>query len=186
MEIQDTGIPGCHLLQGRVLGDQRGTFFKVFHEPEFAALGLRTDWQEEYFSVSTRGVLRGMHFQVPPADHTKMVFCLTGAVLDVVLDLRLGSPVYGKPFAFELDARNGNGLYIPEGCAHGFVAVTETAGMYYKVTSIHSPEHDAGIHYQSIGFDWPVENPAISARDEHHPSLDEFKTPFVFGTTKDA
>lgn len=180
MEIEDTGIPGCHLLKGRVLGDQRGTFFKVFHGPEFEELGLRTDWREEYFSVSAQGVVRGMHFQVPPADHTKMVFCLTGAVLDVVVDLRAGSPAYGQPFAFELSAQNGRGLYIPSGCAHGFVATTTTAGMYYKVTSVHSPQHDAGIHYDSIGFDWPIAEPIISERDQRHPRLQDFSSPFLF------
>lgn len=180
MEIEPTGIPGCHIVQARVLRDPRGTFVKTFHAPRFAELGLRTDWREEYFSVSAGGVVRGMHFQTPPADHAKLVFCLTGEVLDVVVDLRRGSPAFGRVEAVSLSADNGRGLYLPTGCAHGFVALSEAAGMYYKVTSVHVPDHDAGIAWDSIGFDWPVEAPSLSDRDRRHPRLADFDTPFAF------
>jgi dTDP-4-dehydrorhamnose 3,5-epimerase len=180
MDIEPTGIPGCHLLQAKVMRDLRGTFVKTFHTPRFEELGLRTDWREEYFSISTQNVVRGMHFQTPPADHAKMVFCLTGEVLDVVVDLRLGSPTFGHAQGFTLSAENGRGLYLPTGCAHGFVSMSETSGMYYKVTSVHSPEHDAGIAWDSIDFEWPVRNPALSERDSKHPRLANFVSPFVF------
>ncbi|WP_173426293.1 dTDP-4-dehydrorhamnose 3,5-epimerase [Sphingomonas hengshuiensis] len=180
MDTEPTDIPGCYVLQAKVLGDPRGTFTKTFHMPRFEELGLRTDWREEYFSTSAKGVVRGMHFQSPPADHAKMVFCLTGEVLDVVVDLRRGSPAFGKALGFTLSAENGRGLYLPTGCAHGFVSMRDASGMYYKVTSVHAPDHDLGIAWDSIDFDWPVRAPALSARDAAHPRLSDFTTPFAF------
>lgn len=180
MDIEPTDIPGCHVLQTRVLRDPRGTFVKTFHQPRFDELGLRTDWREEYFSVSAAGVVRGLHFQVPPADHAKLVFCLTGEVLDVVVDLRRGSPAYGCARGFTLSGENGRGLYVPTGCAHGFLSRAEGSGMYYKVTSVHSPEHDAGIAWDSIDFDWRVASPELSDRDRRHPALADFDSPFTF------
>ena len=180
MEIAHTDIPGCYLVQARVTRDERGSFTKTFHAPRFAELGLRTDWQEEYFSTSARGVVRGLHFQVPPADHAKLVFCLMGEVLDVAVDLRRGSPAYGRAFGVRLNAKNGRGLYLPSGCAHGFLSVSEMSGMYYKVTSVHSPEHDAGIAWNSIDFDWGVVDPLLSPRDRNHPALADFDTHFTF------
>lgn len=180
MDIESTDIPGCYVLQARVMHDVRGSFVKTFHTPRFEELGLRTDWREEYFSISAPGVIRGMHFQLPPEDHAKMVFCLIGEVLDVVVDLRRGSPAFGKAHAFTLSAANGRGLYLPTGCAHGFVSVGGTSGMYYKVTSVHSAAHDAGIAWDSLGFDWPVDTPILSDRDGRHPALADFDTPFIY------
>jgi dTDP-4-dehydrorhamnose 3,5-epimerase len=180
MDAEPTAIPGCFVLHGRLLRDARGTFLKTFHAPRFAELGLRSDWREEYFSASVRDVVRGMHFQLPPADHAKMVFCLTGEVLDVVVDLRVGSPAYGTAIGVTLSGENGRGLYLPTGCAHGFVSRAETSGMYYKVTSVHAPEQDAGIAWDSIGFGWPVRAPELSDRDRRHPALADFASPFEF------
>lgn len=180
MNIEPTDIPGCHIVQANVLRDTRGTFVKTFHSDRFEELGLRTDWREEYFSTSVRNVVRGMHFQNPPADHAKMVFCLVGEVLDVVVDLRVGSPTFGRSVGFTLSAENGRGLYLPSGCAHGFVSRTDLSGMYYKVTSVHSPEHDAGIAWDSIDFDWGVADPVLSPRDQAHPKLPDFQSPFMF------
>jgi dTDP-4-dehydrorhamnose 3,5-epimerase len=179
-EPQATAIPGCHLIRCRRVEDPRGSFMKTFHEPSFREHGLRTDWKEEYCSTSRRGVIRGMHFQVPPADHCKLVFCLDGAVVDVILDLRRGSPAYGRHQSFSLTGENGLGLHIPSGCAHGFVSTTDVATMYYKVTSVHSPEQDAGVAWNSFGFDWEVDEPLLSERDRSHPALADFESPFVY------
>lgn len=181
MLVEDTEIPGCHVLQAMPIRDERGTFTKTFHAPMFENAKLSTDWTEDYFTVSAQGVVRGMHFQLPPAAHAKMVFCLTGKVLDVVVDLRRGSPAFGRALGFELSADNGRGLYLPVGCAHGFVSLSDTSGMYYKVTSVYSPEYDAGIAWDSIDFDWPIANPSLSARDRTHPAFDDFESPFTFG-----
>lgn len=180
MDIVPTNIPGCYVLGTSVLRDPRGTFVKTFHTPCFEELGLRTDWREEYFSTSAVGVVRGMHFQLPPAAHAKLVFCLTGEVLDVVVDLRRESPAFGMATSVTLSAESGRGLYLPTGCAHGFVSRADHSGMYYKVTSVHSPEHDAGIAWDSIGFDWQVAAPLLSDRDQRHPALVDFDSPFVF------
>lgn len=178
MEIQDTAIAGVKLLKVPVFTDVRGGFVKSFHAPTFERLNLRTDWREEYFTVSAKNVVRGMHFQEPPAQHTKLVFCVTGRVLDVVLDIRTYSPTFGEAISVELNPDNGVGLYIPVGCAHGFLSLTDDSVMYYKVTSVHVPDHDRGIAWNGFGFDWPVANPILSARDLGHPALADFSSPF--------
>lgn len=180
MKIEATDIPGCFLVRAGRGQDARGSFVKTFHADSFEAAGLRTDWRETYCSASHRGVIRGMHFQLPPADHAKLVFCTAGQVVDVVLDLRRGSPTFGQHRAFRLDEAEGVGVYIPTGCAHGFQSLSESSTMDYKVTSVHSPEHDAGISFDSFGFEWPIDAAILSDRDRRHPGFDAFETPFRF------
>ena len=180
MRIEETGLPGCRLVNGGRSVDARGSFFKTFHRDVFAAAGLRTDWAEAYCSTSVRDVVRGMHFQLPPTDHAKLVFCTAGQVLDVVLDLRRGSPTYGQYRAFQLDDQAGAGVYIPSGCVHGFLSLSASSTMQYDVTSVHSPSHDAGISWAGFGLEWPVERPVMSERDRNHPPLADFDTPFSF------
>lgn len=175
-----TRIPGVFLVRSPLAKDARGSFLKLFHEPSFAAAGLRTDWRESYCSCSAGGVVRGMHFQTPPADHAKLVFCLDGDVLDVVLDLRRGSPTEGQAIGVPLSGDDGVGVYIPSGCAHGFAGLSERSTMLYMVTSAHSTEHDLGVSWDSFGFDWPVADPLLSDRDGRHPRVDDFHSPFVF------
>ncbi|RRV12934.1 dTDP-4-keto-6-deoxy-D-glucose epimerase [Stutzerimonas xanthomarina] len=178
MELQETGFAGCFELQGNVFKDIRGSFVKTYQHDIFAALGLSTDWKEEYYSVSGKDVIRGMHFQTPPADHAKLVYCLQGEVLDVVLDLRVNSPTFLQCLSFRLSPQQGNSIYIPSGMAHGFLSLTEGSVMQYKVTSEYSPRHDAGVLWSSIDFDWPVDKPVVSTRDEQHPVLTKFISPF--------
>lgn len=173
-------IPGCFEIQPKVIGDHRGHFVKTFHAPSFLDLGLETHFVEEFYSVSKRGVLRGMHFQIPPEDHVKLVYCAGGSVLDVVVDLRRGSPTFGRHTGVTLSAEKGNMLYIPKGLAHGFVCLTESALMMYKVSSVHSPAHDAGIRFDSAGIQWPGADWILSARDQGLPALDEFESPFSY------
>lgn len=180
MKLVETAIPGCYEVLCNSFQDKRGKFTKTFHQPEFEVCELRTDWKEEYYSVSARDVLRGMHFQTPPCDHAKLVYCLQGEVLDVVVDLRLGSPCFGQCQSFRLSPQKANSLYIPSGIAHGFLSLSENSVMQYKVTSIHSAEHDAGILWSSLDFEWPVDTPILSSRDEQHPRLDEFASPFHY------
>lgn len=180
MEFEQTAIEGCVLLRPRSIEDDRGRFMKTLHVDAFKSVGLRTDWREEFVSRSKQNVVRGMHFQTPPADHAKLVYCLSGAVLDVVVDLRKGSPTDRAIFSTVLDERGGLGLYIPSGCAHGFLALSEESLMLYKVTSVHAPDHDSGIAWDSLGFDWPVNDPIVSDRDRQHPKLAHFASPFEF------
>lgn len=180
MEFAELGLAGAWLVQPRIVADTRGSFVKTFHAPTFAARGLRTDFVEEYYSTSVVGVIRGMHFQLPPSDHVKLVTCLAGDVLDVVVDLRHGSPTAFRHRAIRLSAQSGMGLYLPSGCAHGFMSLSETSTMLYKVTSVHDPARDAGIAWDGIGFSWPNAQPQLSERDTRHPALADFVSPFRF------
>lgn len=119
-----------------------------------------------------------MHFQRSPADHVKLVCCIEGAVKDVVVDLRKNSATFGKHCVFSLSAEKANMLYIPKGVAHGFLTLSERAIMLYNVTSVYSPENDKGILWSSCGIDWQCDAPIISARDQTHPTLAEFDSPF--------
>lgn len=178
MELIPTRLQGCFQVRPFFARDDRGSFVKTFHAARFAELGLPVTWREEYYSTSKKGVIRGMHFQTPPHDHEKLVYCVQGRVLDVVVDLRRKSPTYGRHVAVELDAAKGLGLLIPKGMAHGFLALTDDVLMAYKVTTTYSPAHDAGIHWNSLGLDWGIDQPIVSSRDLAHPSLGDFVTPF--------
>lgn len=177
LQREDLGLPGCFEIKPRLLADARGYFLKTYHEEWFRQLDLRTDWREEYFSSSRRGVIRGLHFQTPPCQHAKLVTCVAGEVLDVILDLRKG-PTYGLVASRRLSSRSPSMLYLPEGIAHGFLACSEEAVLHYKVTSVHSPAHDQGILWSSVPFEWPVQAPVTSPRDAAFPPFQDFDTPF--------
>jgi len=179
-ELIATAIPGCHEIRTRRLDDSRGRFVKIFNREAFATVGLATDFAEEYYSVSHRGVIRGLHFQTPPMDHAKLVYCVAGRVQDAVVDLRVGSPGQGRHLVVELSAEAGNMLYIPSGLAHGFCVLSESATLVYKVTSVYSPDHDAGIQWDSAGIPWAERKPILSGRDRSHPALADYSSPFVY------
>ena len=176
--LKPSAIQGCFELQPKVLDDARGRFVKVFQEHAFAELGLETVFVEEYYSVSHQNVLRGMHFQLPPMDHVKMVYCVQGEVMDAVIDLRVDSPTYGQHALFELNAEKANSIYIPKGMAHGFCVISKQATMVYKVSSAYSLEHDAVILWNSSGIPWPENDVILSARDQHFLAFDKFVSPF--------
>ena len=178
--VLPSSIPGCHEILPRVVDDERGRFVKVFHGEAFRDLGLEANFAEEYYSRSRKGVVRGMHFQLPPADHVKLVYCVEGDVFDVVSDLRVGSPTFGESATFVLSASKANLVYIPRGLAHGFCVMSEAATLVYKVTSVHSPRFDAGILWNSVGINWPVESPILSERDRGFAPLSRFDSPFVY------
>lgn len=179
-KLSPAPIPGLCEIQSRILADSRGRFVKTLHRDQFADLGLRSDFAEEYYSRSGPRVLRGLHFQVPPAEHIKLVYCIQGEVWDVVLDLRKGSPTYLQHAVFELSAEQGNMVYIPAGCAHGFCVPRGEAVLVYKVTSVYSPQHDQGILWNSADIPWPLTNPLVSERDSLFPALAEFDSPFKY------
>jgi len=180
MNIQPTMLPGCYELQPNVFTDFRGKFVKVFHEEIFSSSQLETNFTEEYYSVSHQKVLRGMHFQTPPYEHTKLVYCPLGKVMDVVVDLRVGSPTYGKFASFELSEEKANIIYIPPGLGHGFYVLSETAILIYKVTTLYHPKYDSGILWNSIEIPWPDQQPIVSARDSEFVSLADFVSPFQY------
>jgi len=169
----DQPLPGVHLLQPKVFKDARGDFVKTYHDGAFRDLGLDFRPVEEFYSTSRKNVIRGMHFQLPPYDHAKLVYCIRGRVLDVLLDLRSGLPSYGKVAAAELSGRNRRQFYIPSGVAHGFLALEDDSVMVYKTTTVHTPTHDAGVRWDSFGFDWHCSAPTISDRDRKFQTLAE-------------
>jgi dTDP-4-dehydrorhamnose 3,5-epimerase len=173
-------LPGCFEIRPCVLEDHRGRFIKIFHKPSFAAQGLELDFVEEYYSHSHQNVIRGMHFQNPPHDHAKIVYCVHGTVLDVIVDLRLGSPAYGQSLSLILDSQKSNYLYIPKGLAHGFCVLSESATLIYKVSSNYEPNFDTGIAWDSIDIKWPTDNPILSERDLSFVALKNFQSHFVY------
>lgn len=180
MQLHSTKIPGCFELELNVFKDQRGRFVKTFHEDIFASHQLETHFAEAYYSYSTQNVLRGLHFQIPPQDHTKMVHCAQGEIIDAVVDLRVGSPTYGQFEVFELSAEKGNSAYIPPGLAHGFYIVSETALVIYQVSTVYAPEHEQGLLWNSAEIPWPSPNPIISEKDQGWKTLADYESPFVY------
>jgi dTDP-4-dehydrorhamnose 3,5-epimerase/CDP-3, 6-dideoxy-D-glycero-D-glycero-4-hexulose-5-epimerase len=177
MRVLQELLPGCFLLQSQRFEDSRGLFVKTYHEELFKSLGVSLEIREEFYSVSRRDVLRGMHFQLPPHAHDKLVYCAKGTVKDVLLDLRKG-PGYGKSVSVELCGESAHLLFIPIGIAHGFAVLSDEALMLYKTNTVHAPQADSGIHWDSFGFDWGVTAPILSARDQKHHSLANFLSPF--------
>ncbi len=177
-DIAKTTLEGAYLITLDAFEDNRGSFIKTFAETPLQEAGISFTLRESYFSLSKKDVIRGMHFQTPPHQHAKIVFCPQGAILDVIVDLRKSSPTYGQYFAQELSAENHKAYYIPEGFAHGFKSLTDDAMTYYLVSSEYSREHDTGIRYDSFGFDWEVKEPIISLRDLSFVGLGEWEGVF--------
>jgi dTDP-4-dehydrorhamnose 3,5-epimerase len=180
IEVIATAIPGCFELRPTVKRDPRGFFSKVFHRPLWRDLGLQTEFAEEYSTYSLPWTMRGLHFQTPPMEHDKVVLCLKGNAFDVAVDLRRGSPAYGRHISVNLSSMQSNALYLPAGVAHGFCVTGEECLLYYKLTSVYSPEHDAGIRWDSAGIPWPMTDPLLSERDQYLPRLEDFDSPFLF------
>jgi len=177
---EQSEITGCLQLIPNKFSDLRGSFVKVFHKDYFKDLGLETEFVEDYYTESIHGVIRGMHFQSPPFDHNKLIYCVNGEVFDAILDLRVGSPTYGKASTFTVSAKLGNCLYVPKGLAHGFCVLSEKATLVYKVSSVHSISHDSGIHWNSANIEWPSLKPIISQRDMGFQDLASFSSPFKY------
>lgn len=184
MQIKHTKISGCFELQPVVFNDERGVFVKTFLQSIFTEFELETNFTEEYYSLSHQGVLRGLHFQLPPVDHTKIVYCAFGEILDVVVDLRVGSPTFGQYELFQISSEKANMIYIPHGLAHGFYVVSEKAILVYKVSTEYSPKHDSGILWNSLGIPWPNQMPIISKRDSQFLPFSKLESPFVYNRRK--
>lgn len=178
MKIKETGIAGCYLVEKKSSGDSRGEIHEVFDNIDFMNNGMKLKIGEVLFSTSAANVLRGMHFQVPPKATAKLVTCMSGAIYDAVIDLRKKSPTYLSKFAVKLSEDDGQMLFIPEGLAHGYYSYSDQTQILYVTSGVFSPEHDSGISWQSVGIDWPADNPVISERDQRLAPLDRFDNPF--------
>ena len=192
MEIIKTDIDGAVILEPRIFKDARGYFFESFSQREFDEKVGHVEFVQDNESMSSYGnesmssygVMRGLHFQRPPFTQAKLVRCVRGKVLDVAVDIREGSPTYGRHVAVELTEDNHRQFFIPKGFAHGFAVLSETAVFQYKCDEFYHPEADGGISIldQSLGIDWriPTEHAILSEKDTKHPLLRDFETPFVY------
>lgn len=178
MKIRKTSIEGLFLIDLFHAEDNRGGFVKTFHASSLNKVGLDTDFKESFYSNNNKGVIRGMHFQIPPHDHHKLVYCNHGSLIDVVLDIRKDSPTFGQFASIELSGDNHRALYLSKGLAHGFESLEDHTMMTYLTSTEHAPEHDRGIRFNSFGKKWQNENPIINQRDLDWPSLEQFDSPF--------
>lgn len=178
MNVIETPIKGLLIIETVNFQDNRGCFQKLFNSNYFQDNNLETNFKEFYYSVSSKNVIRGMHFQLPPYDHVKLVYVSKGHIKDVVVDLRKSSDTFLQPFSIEINDTEGKYLYIPKGLAHGFLSLEDGSIVNYAQTSCYSEEHDCGVAYNSINFDWKIKTPILSVRDLSFKKLEDFNSPF--------
>jgi dTDP-4-dehydrorhamnose 3,5-epimerase len=177
MEIKERKLKGVFEVQLKPIGDHRGFFMRTFDLNVFNHYGLNKVWMQENHSRSTqKGIIRGLHFQLPPFSETKLVRCTRGAVLDVFVDLRKDSPTFGQWDAIELTEENKKMIFIPRGFAHGFCTLSEESEVQYKVDNFYSPENERGLLWNDsdVGIDWPTQNPILSEKDKKNMTFKEF------------
>ena len=180
MEKVATDIKDCFILKLNLIKDERGAFIKTYSETLYNKLIISFEAKEEYFSISKKDVIRGFHFQVPPFDHDKIVYCPQGNVLDVIVDLRKGSDTYLKHVKVMLSDKEPLLVFIPKGCAHGFYSFEDNSVMVYKVSTEYAAEMDKGVHWNSFDIFWPTpfDEYIISERDSNLPRFSDFDNPF--------
>ena len=183
IEVKKTDIEGVLIIEPKVFGDARGYFLESFNAKEFAEkTGLNINFVQDNESMSSYGVMRGLHFQNPPYTQSKLVRCVKGAVLDVAVDIRKGSSTYGKHVTVELTEDNNRQFFVPRGFAHGFAVLSETAVFQYKCDNFYAPQADGGISIldDSLGIDWkiPTDKALLSEKDTKHSLLKDFDSPF--------
>lgn len=183
MDVIETALEGVVIIEPKILGDTRGYFFETFSQREFDEKVRKINFVQDNESMSTYGVMRGLHFQRPPFTQSKLVRCVKGAVLDVAVDIRKGSPTYGQHVAVELTEDNHRQFFVPRGFAHGFAVLSETAVFQYKCDNFYAPQADGGISIadESLGIDWkiPAEKVLLSEKDALHACLKDFDSPFT-------
>jgi len=180
MELIETGIKDLWIIKPRVFEDPRGYFFESYNQQSFARHGLNMNFVQDNQSLSHRGVLRGLHFQAPPHSQGKLVRVITGAVLDVVVDIRKGSPTFGRHFAIELNEEEKTMFYVPEGFAHGFATLRDHTIFSYKCTQVYHKESEGCLLWNdpALGIDWKLESPLLSEKDLLGIPLKDLQSPF--------
>ena len=174
MIFEESKLKGVFIISNFNAVDDRGLFVKTFNKNAFNEANIDMEIRESFFSISNKNVIRGMHFQLPPHDHEKLVFVTLGKIIDVVVDLRKNSPTFQQHITVELSAENKKSIFIPKGFAHGFKSMEDNTMTVYNVATEYNPTADAGIHYDSFGFNWQIPNPILSKRDLEFQSLNEF------------
>jgi dTDP-4-dehydrorhamnose 3,5-epimerase len=175
-------IPGLVLIKPQVFDDGRGFFLELYKHSDFATAGIQEHLVQDNYSKSAKGVLRGLHYQKNPKAQGKLVMCIKGKIFDVAVDIRTGSPHYGKWAGVELSGENKRLLYVPAGFAHGFQVVSDMAEVLYKCTEEYSPANDRGVIWSDpeIGIAWPLNDPLLSGKDKIHPFLKDADNNFVY------
>ena len=178
MKIESTELEGVYVIDNFNAADERGLFVKTFNSNSFKESHLDFKIRESYYSVSKKNVIRGMHFQLPPHDHEKLVYVPKGSILDVVVDLRKKSKTYKKFISVTLSDENKKSLFIPKGLAHGFKSLENDTITVYNVATEYNSKADMGVRFDSFGFNWETEEPILSKRDSSFDYFNKFKTPF--------
>ncbi len=182
MQVHQTDIPGLLIIEPQVFADERGFFLEAYNRDRYRDAGIPDVFIQDNLSLSKKGVLRGLHYQAPPMAQGKLVSVLQGAVLDVAVDIRFGSPTFGRHAAVELSASNHKQFWIPAGFAHAFLALEDDTLFTYKCTNLYSKEHDRGVLWNdpAIGIQWPIEAPLVSPKDQQQPLLEAIAREFEF------
>ncbi|CAM3694151.1 dTDP-4-dehydrorhamnose 3,5-epimerase [Cohnella lubricantis] len=183
MKVINTRLAGVKLIEPAVFGDNRGFFMESYNAQTFASHGITCEFVQDNHSLSAEaGVLRGLHYQLNPKAQTKLVRVIVGAIYDVVVDIRSGSPTFGQWEGFILSSENKRQLLVPRGFAHGFCTLVPNTEVMYKVDELYSPEHDRGIAWNdpALGIDWPTSKPILSEKDGQHPLLADADYNFFF------
>lgn len=172
MKFTQSKILGCQIIETEIIKDNRGVFIKNFNKEIFSKNNITVDFEESYFSHSKKGVIRGMHFQTPPHEISKLIFCSAGEVLDVFLDIRPDSKTFGEFEKINISSENGIHVYLPKGIAHGFQVLSDFATLHYLQSDVYNKLSDSGILWDSFGMDWPILEPIISERDKNFTSFE--------------
>ncbi len=179
MKIDQTKIEGLKVITLDRFNDERGSLTVIYDKKSLDQIGFLKNFNQNYYSISKKNVIRGMHFQIPPEDHAKFVYVTRGKILDVILDIRKNSPTYGQYATVELSSENHVAVFIPRGCAHGFLAKEDDSCVIYLQETMRSPENEAGIRFDSFELDWGLKEPIISSRDLSLPAFNSYNSPFV-------
>lgn len=182
MEVSKFNITGPLLIKPRLFHDERGTFYESYNEPLFHQNGITARFVQDNQSISKKNVLRGLHFQHPPFDQGKLVRVLQGRVFDIAVDIRIGSPTYGRHLKVELSAENQLMFWIPPGFAHGFISLEEDTVFLYKCTNVYHKDAEGGIRWDDsrLNIDWETKHPLVSSKDQELPTFDQLESRFEY------
>jgi dTDP-4-dehydrorhamnose 3,5-epimerase len=180
MKIHETGFRGLFALEPDVFEDERGYFFEAWNRERFKEYGLHVDFVQDNQSMSAANVLRGLHFQLPPWEQGKLVRVISGAVIDVVVDLRKAEPTFGQHYKYHISAEKKNMLWIPPGFAHGFLTLEDKTIFFYKCSQVYNRAHDTSLAWfdPDLAIDWQTTNPIVSEKDKNSPLFKDFVSPF--------
>ncbi len=184
MPFTETGFPNLVVFEPLIWNDARGYFFESFNEKVFSDAGVQSSFIQDNQALSSYGVIRGLHFQKPPYAQSKLIRVLSGSILDVAVDIRVGSPCFGKAFVIELSAANKKQLFVPKGFAHGYSVISETAEVLYKCDEFYNKSAEGGISYndKNLQIDWKIQDgqEVVSEKDKEYPTLSNFTSDFIF------